>query len=261
MKLNYNKNLENFFGLKNKKIIITGCSGQIGQSFVETFINFGCIVIGIDLKKPRKHLNKKNFYFYELNISDYKKNSAIFKEIFKKFKKIDCLINNAGVAIFDNFTKRTEQDLDWVINVNLKSYFYTINNFYKLSDKKKKKSIINISSIYSIISPDPRIYGIDDRKSSEIYGATKAGINQITKYFAVHLTNKNIRVNSISPGGIFNPRNPQNKLFVKNYSSRNPMKRMAKINEIVGAAVYLASDSSSYTNGHNLVVDGGMSSW
>ena len=97
--------------------------------------------------------------------------------------------------------------------------------------------------------------------SSEIYGATKAGINQITKYFAVHLSNKNIRVNSISPGGIYNLKNPQDKKFIKKYSSRNPMKRMAKIQEIVGAAIYLASDASTYTNGHNLVVDGGMSSW
>ena len=127
--------------------------------------------------------------------------------------------------------------------------------------KKKRKSIINISSVYSIISPDPRIYGSNDRNSSEIYGATKAGINQITKYFAVHLSNKNIRVNSISPGGIYNLKNPQDKKFIKKYSSRNPMKRMAKIQEIVGAAVYLASDASTYTNGHNLVVDGGMSSW
>ena len=260
MKLNYNKNLENFFGLKDKKIIITGCSGQTGQSFVETFINFGCVVIGIDLRKPKKKLNK-NFHYYQMNIADYKMNNKIFREIFKKFKKIDCLINNAGVAVFDHFTKRSVEDLDWVINVNLKSYFYAIHNFYKLSDKKKRKSIINISSVYSIISPDPRIYGSNDRNSSEIYGATKAGINQITKYFAVHLSNKNIRVNSISPGGIYNLKNPQDKKFIKKYSSRNPMKRMAKIQEIVGAAVYLASDASTYTNGHNLVVDGGMSSW
>jgi gluconate 5-dehydrogenase len=260
MKKNNNKYLENFFGLKNKKIVITGCSGQLGENMVNAFLNFGCTVIGLDLQKPKKKFKEKFFYF-QLDISDHKANTLIFSKIYKKFKKIDCLINNAGVAVFQPFTKRSEEDLDWVINVNLKSYFYSIKNFYKFSDKIKTKSIINISSIYSIISPDPKIYAKNDRKSSEIYGASKAGVNQMTRYFAVHLSDKNIRVNSISPGGVYNPKSPQNKNFIKNYSNRNPMKRMAMASEIVGAVIYLASDSSTYTNGHNLIVDGGMSAW
>lgn len=254
------KYFEKFFGLKNKKIIITGCSGQLGEKMVDAFLNFGCTVIGLDIKK-RKKKSKENFFYYQTDISDYKSNDLIFNRIYKKFRKIDCLINNAGVAVFQPFTKRSEEDLDWVINVNLKSYFYTLKNFYKFSDKIKSKSVINISSVYSTISPDPRIYGKNDRKSSEIYGATKAGVNQMTKYFAVHMADKKIRVNSISPGGVYNPESPQNKNFIKNYSKRNPMKRMATTSEIIGAVIYLASNSSTYTNGHNLIVDGGMSSW
>ncbi len=260
MTINNQKYLYNFFGLKNKKVIISGCLGQLGKSLVKTFLNCGCVVIGIDIRKS-SIIRNKNFFYYQIDISNYYQNNLTFKKIFKKFKIIDCLINNAGVAVFKPFTKRSEEELDFVTNINLKSYFYCIKNFYKGSKKIKSKSIINISSIYSLISPDPRIYGKNDRKSSEIYGATKAGVNQITKYFAVHLSDKNIRVNSISPGGIYNPSNPQKKKFIKNYSNRNPMNRMANTNEIVGAAVYLASDASSYTNGHNLVVDGGMSVW
>ncbi len=260
MKKNNLNYLKKFIGLENKKIIITGCSGQLGTYLTDTFLNLGCIVIGLDVRNPSKK-NKKNYFFYELDISNLQANNLTFNKIFKKFKKIDCLINNAGVAVFEPFTKRLERDLDWVTNINLKSYFYSIRNFYKLSDNKNSKSIINISSIYSIISPDPRIYSKNDRKSSEIYGATKAGVNQLTRYFATHLSDKNIRVNAVSPGGIFNPKSPQNKLFIKRYSQRNPLKRMAKTKEIVGAVVYLASSSSTYTNGHNLIVDGGMSSW
>lgn len=252
--------LYNFFGLRNKKVIISGCLGQLGKSLVKTFLNCGCVVIGIDIKKSKQN-KSKNFFYYQLDVSNYHQNNLIFEEIFKKFTIIDCLINNAGVAVFTPFTKRSEEELDLVTNINLKSYFYCIKNFYKRSKKAKLKSIINISSVYSLISPDPRIYGKNDRKSSEIYGATKAGVNQITKYFATHLSDKNIRVNSISPGGIYNPSNPQKNKFIKSYSNRNPMKRMAKTSEIVGAAVYLASNASSYTNGHNLVVDGGMSVW
>ena len=112
MKLNFNKKIEKFFDLKKKKIIITGCSGQLGKSFVETFLNFGCIVIGIDLKKPKKKFNR-NFHYFQINTADHNMNNKIFREIFKKFKKIDCLINNAGVAVFDHFTKRSSEDLDW----------------------------------------------------------------------------------------------------------------------------------------------------
>jgi len=252
--------LENFFGLRNKKIIITGCSGQLGECLIDNFLNLGCTVIGIDIQKPKKR-SKNNFFFYQSDISDYDENAKTFSIIFKKFKKIDCLINNAGVAVFKPFTERVKKDLDWVVDVNLNSYFYSIKNFYKFSDKISNKNVINISSVYSVISPDPRIYSKNDRKSSEIYGASKAGVNQITRYFAVHLANKNIRVNSVSPGGIYNLKSPQNKKFIIKYSNRNPMKRMARVSEIVGAAIYLASNSASYTNGHNLIVDGGMTAW
>ena len=83
----------------------------------------------------------------------------------------------------------------------------------------------------------------------------------MTKYFAVHLAEKKFRVNAISPGGFSNSNNPQSKKFISNYSQRNPMGRMANSNEILGAIFYFASDASSYTNGHNLIMDGGMSCW
>ena len=253
--------IDNFYGLKNKKIIITGSSGQLGSEFVKAFLSFGSIVICIDIKKLKK-FSHNNFYFYKADVSKFHQNKIIFNKIFKKHKKINCLINNAGVAVFSPFQKRTEKELDFVIDINLKSYFYSIQNFEKyFINKRSKANIINISSIYSLISPDPKIYSTKDRKSAEIYGMTKSGVNQLTRYFAVHLAKKNIRVNSISPGGIFNKDNPQNKNFIKNYSKRNPMNRMAQSEEIVGGVIYLASDASSYTNGHNLVIDGGMSAW
>ena len=252
--------IEKLFNLKKKIIIITGCNGQIGSVLTNSFLNFDCKVIGID--KSKFSFKKKNFFYYNCDLSDPENIKKCFKLILKKFKNIDCLINNAGIAVFKPFEERTISDLDEVFNINLKSYFLLIREFSKQKNYKKiKKSIINISSIYSIISPDPRIYSKNDRKSSEIYGATKAAVNQMTRYFSVHLSNKNIRVNSISPGGLLNEKSLQNKKFIKKYSFRNPMGRMGYVNEIIGAAVYLVSDASSYTNGHNLVVDGGMSAW
>ena len=215
--------IENFYKLKNKKIIITGSSGQLGSELVKAFIDFGSIVIGIDVKKSKTFLTKisillRRIFLIPLKIRQYS------KKYLKKFKNISCLINNAGVAVFSPFEKRSEKELDYVIDVNLKSYFYSIKNFEKYSNnnnKKENKNIINISSIYSLISPDPKIYSKNDRKSSEIYGMTKSAVNQLTKYFAVHLAKKNIRVNCVSPGGILNREKPQNKNFIKKYSKRN----------------------------------------
>ena len=120
-------------------------------------------------------------------------------------------------------------------------------------------AIINIGSIYGVVSSDPEIYTDCPRNNSEVYSASKAGIIQMTKYFAVHLAESNIRVNCVSPGGIFNDQGDD---FVKNYSQRTPAKRMAIPQEIVQAIVYLSDNSTaSYISGQNLLVDGGLTSW
>ena len=118
-----------------------------------------------------------------------------------------------------------------------------------------------LGSIFGVVSSDFRNYTDCARLGSEVYGATKAGIIQMTKYFSVHLADRNIRVNAVSPGGILNEENPQGEDFQKNYAFRSPMKRMAKSQEMVGAVIYLASQAASYTSGQNIVVDGAMSSW
>ena len=123
---------------------------------------------------------------------------------------------------------------------------------------KKKGCIINIGSIHGIVSGDPKIYTDCARKTSECYGASKAAIIHMTKYFAVHLAEFGIRVNCISPGGVFNN---QGKEFVENYSIRTPMGRMANEDEIAATAIFLASDDSTYITGQNIAVDGGWTSW
>tara|TARA_B100001287_G_C22504240_1_gene445134 strand:- start:376 stop:795 length:420 start_codon:yes stop_codon:yes gene_type:complete len=128
---------------------------------------------------------------------------------------------------------------------------------------KNSGSIVNIASHYGIISPDPRIYSNSSRRNSEIYGATKAGIIQMTKYFSVNALadGANLRVNAVAPGGIKNPLKPQNENFQKLYSERCPMGRLAETEEIVGPILFLISDDASYINGHTLVVDGGTTAW
>jgi NAD(P)-dependent dehydrogenase (short-subunit alcohol dehydrogenase family) len=124
--------------------------------------------------------------------------------------------------------------------------------------QKTEGSIINIGSIHGMVSGDPRIYTDCTRKTAECYGSSKAAIIHISKYFAVHLAEFGIRVNCISPGGVFNN---QGKDFVENYNYRTPMGRMANEVELAGAAIFLASAEASYITGQNIAVDGGWTAW
>ncbi len=124
--------------------------------------------------------------------------------------------------------------------------------------KSKSPLIINLGSIYGIVSSDPKIYTDTKRNTSDVYAASKAAIIQLTKYYAVHLSKYNIRVNCISPGGI---KNNQGKDFINNYSKKTPLNRMAEKEEIIKAIEIMIDDECKYINGHNLVVDGGLTIW
>ncbi len=253
--------IESLFNLSNKVILVTGACGQLGSVLCKAFKDSGCQVIGVDINIKNKQLD--GVEYFELDARNLQEKEKLYELIIKRFSAIDVLVNNAGVSTFDDFERRTEEDFDWVMDVNLKGVFFDIQTYVNLFDKYKKQdgSIINIGSLYGIVSPDSRIYIDLPRKNSEIYGATKAAVIQMTKYFATHLAERNIRVNCISPGGILNPDNPQGVEFQKSYAYRTPMKRMANKEEIIGAALYLAGDSSSYTTGQNIVIDGGFASW
>ncbi len=252
-----------FLDYRDKVVFITGAAGQLGTVFCREFIRAGSRVVAADKVINKEKIIKDGSIDYV--VLDITKAAAVkkaFDSTVKKFGRIDILINNAGVSVFEPFEQRPEKSFDRVMDINLKGTFWCIQNFVRCAkDRETARSIVSVASMYGLISPDPRIYTDCKRNNSEIYGATKAGIIQMTKYFAVHLAARNIRVNCVSPGGIFNPDKPQGADFVKNYSLRCPMGRMAKAHEVAGAVLYLASDAASYTNGHNLVVDGGMSAW
>tara|TARA_B100001093_G_scaffold374388_1_gene359389 strand:- start:10669 stop:11433 length:765 start_codon:yes stop_codon:yes gene_type:complete len=251
--------LETFFCLKDKVVFITGSNGQLGRCIAEHFNNAGAIVIGSDMDE--KSDSAPNYY--SLDITHKENTKQVLSNIYKRFGKIDTIINNAGVSTFKKFEERSEEDFNWVMDVNLKGTFNCIQSYVNLFDEHKcsKGSIINIASIFGMVSPDFRNYTDCDRNNSEVYGATKAGLIQMTKYFACHLAKRPICVNAISPGGIFNPKNPQGEGFIQQYSNRVPMDRMANDQEMIGALFYLASDSASYTTGQNITIDGGMTSW
>jgi NAD(P)-dependent dehydrogenase (short-subunit alcohol dehydrogenase family) len=232
--------------------IITGSEGQLGQLFVLQLKRLGFKVIGIDLADQ---VNNEITYYQ----ADITKKAEIDAVLNHHDENISVLINNAGISVFKPFEERTEEEIDAVMDVNIKANILmsqaVFNKYYKSNNSG---NIINIGSIYGVVSGDMRIYKNGDRRTPEIYGATKAAVINLTKYFATYMAPNNVRVNCISPGGIFNE---QDKDFIENYSKKVPMSRMGSENELMSTIEYLLSEKSSYVTGQNIVVDGGLTCW
>ena len=240
-----------------KTVILTGINGQLGKAIKTKLINENYNVIGIDLKFVK---NSKLNFNYISDITDEINVNKFFDDLKKNKIYPDILINNAGIGTYGNIKYRKTSEIKNVMEVNLLGTINMIKFFYIHSKKfKSLKKIINISSIYGVISPKFEIYEKNDsRYSSEIYCSTKAGIIQMTKYFATNFSRENITVNAVSPGGIINTKF-QTKKFIKNYNKNVPLKRMADVKDIVGPIFFLCSNDSNYINGQNIIVDGGLS--
>ncbi len=251
-----NNLIKNFLNYKKKVAVITGNEGKIGKKIENLFLSLGCKVYGIDLKKNNKSKNT-----FVGDISDNNFIEECLEKIIKKEKRIDIIINNAGISYFTPFYKRTDKEINKTIKSNISGIINIIKNYYLLHRKNnlKKCRIINISSIYGLVSPDLRIYKKNDNINSEIYGASKAGVIQLTKYYACALAKDNIIVNSISPGGISDKNHKKN--FINSYKKRVPANRMGEEEEIFGALIYFSNDYCTYTTGQNLIIDGGLTSW
>ena len=222
------------------KIVVTGSEGLLGKEI--------CNFLG------KKHKILK----LDLKIGHDLTNEKFVKQWFKK-NKADYLVN--CFALNDHVdTKRKKNTLftlplesfNEYLNINLTSLFSVCREFAK---NNKSGSIINFSSTYGLVSPMPDLYNGSHKDIA--YCVSKAGVINLTKYLAVHLA-PNFTVNCLVPGGIlFN----QKKEFVKKYSTKTPMKRMMKKNELNGILDYLCSSSSSYMTGSIIVLDGGYTIW
>lgn len=260
------------FNLDGKVAIITGGAGLLGVQHAFALAEKGAVVIAIDLDKKKLERLKINFqkkgYIIEIYVGDITKDINILKIkdiILKKFKKIDILINNAQKDFVPkkkskNFLNKVEnyslESWDSEINVGLKGAFICSKIFGSEMSKKKSGVILNVASDLSVIAPDQRIYEHLKIIKPISYSVIKHGLIGLTKYLASYWSSKNIRVNAISPGGVFND---QEKNFIKKIKKLIPMNRMANVNEYKEAIQFLCSDASSYMTGHNLIIDGGRS--
>jgi len=261
--------MENLFNLKNRTIIVTGAAGLLGSKICQGLIDFGARVIMVDVDRKKieilsKEIENNNLVNGHSFIVDSTKEDSVkffLKKILKKFGHIDGLINVAYPRnkewgkIFEkiNFESWKEN-----IDLHLGSYFLFTQGVVKQMIKQKRGNIINFASIYGFLGPNFSIYQGTKMTVPAEYSVIKAGIINFTRYLATYLAKYNIRVNCISPGGVFNY---QPDIFVKKYSHRVPLGRMAKPDEMVGGVIFLSSDASDYITGHNLIIDGGLSIW
>lgn len=253
--------------LKNKVIVITGGAGLIGQEFVRAVVENNGIAIIADINKEiglkvKKDLsnefNSHNIDFFKLDITSKKSLIDCIGYLNKKYNRIDALVNNAyprnknyGRHFFDVEYEDFSQNL----SLNLGGYFLTSQCFAKYFKKQGYGNIINISSIYGVIAPKFEVYEGTLMTVPIEYAAIKSGLIHLTKYMAKYFKDMNIKVNTLSPGGIFDN---QSKDFLEKYRKQCIYKGMLDKSDLKGTLVYLLSDMSMYVNGQNIVVDDGF---
>ena len=256
------------FSLKKKTVLIVGGSGQIGKESCDILLKAGAKVINIDVFNDIK--TSKNYHFHKIDITN-ESEVKNFKNIFiKKYKKINILINhshykgnNKSLDPNNSFFSKLENypTNEWqnTLNTNLNGLFFMTKYFISLLIKNKNSVILNTSSTYGKVAPNPKIYGNSGINSPIGYATTKAGIIGFTKYIATHYNHYGLRANVLVPGGVENKN--QTKNFKNKYSSLTPLNRLALKSEYKEAILFLVSDASSYMTGSELVIDGGWTAW
>lgn len=248
------------FSLQGKIAVVTGGYGYLGTSMCEGLFEAGATVIigGLNESKfSMQFKGKKNISFIDLDVRSTDSIKSAFININKKYGRIDILLNCAFSIKSNEPEMMTDEEWEYGIDGTLTSTFRCIREVIPYM-RHSKGNIINISSMYGVVSPDFNVYESHKNYTSPpSYSAAKGGIIQLTKYFAVYLSKYNIRVNSISPGPFPAPSVQKDKAFIKKLTANIPLGRIGQPDELKGLVIFLASEASSYITGQNIVVDGG----
>jgi NAD(P)-dependent dehydrogenase (short-subunit alcohol dehydrogenase family) len=257
---------KNRFDLTGKISVVTGGAGLIGKEVTRALAEAGASVIVAEIngKAARKAIDSIAYpgfdiTFKRLDIKDEKSVVSLIRFADAKYRKIDIWVNCAYPRTRDWGAKFEGVRLSsWRRNIDmhLNGYFICCQKAAEYMKQKGRGSIINFASTYGMAGPDFSIYEGTNMTMPAAYSAIKAGIINFTRYLASYYGRHNIRVNSVSPGGVYNN---QPEPFVKRYSKKTLLRRMANPADIAGGVLYLASDAAAYVTGHNLVIDGGWS--
>jgi NAD(P)-dependent dehydrogenase (short-subunit alcohol dehydrogenase family) len=253
------------FSLKNKVAVVTGGYGHLGEAMTKGLAEAGATVFvgGRNIEKfQSKFETVENIEYQELDISSTDSIRKAFKQINDWKGSVDILINNAVYSASNLPEKLTDEDWNMTIDGTLSSVFRCIREVAPYMKNQKRGKIINISSMYGVVSPDFSIYDNHEKFfNPPNYGAAKAAVIQLTRYYAAYYAKYNINVNCISPGPFPTPEIQRNVDFVKQLENKNPQRRIGHPDDLKGIVIFLASEASSYITGQNINVDGGWTIW
>jgi NAD(P)-dependent dehydrogenase (short-subunit alcohol dehydrogenase family) len=242
--------------VKEKVIIVTGGSGLLGMEMVKDLNKKGAYVINFDINKESDVRNG----FVKCDITDAQSVDRALTSVLNQYKRIDGLVNNAYPRTKDWGTVFEEIEISsWKANVDmqLNSLFYISQQVLKGMKERQSGNIVNIASIYGVVGNDWTVYHGTNIVSPAAYAAIKGGVINFTRYLAALYGKEGIRINCVSPGGIFNH---QPEVFIKAYEKKVPMQRLGQPDDIAPAVSFLLSDEAKYITGQNLIVDGGWTS-
>jgi NAD(P)-dependent dehydrogenase (short-subunit alcohol dehydrogenase family) len=262
-------NFRKKFELTDKVIAITGACGLVGRAFCEAVAQFGGHVVLLDIEGAHpagqaEDLEKRHgrkMLGISVNVSDRASVNAAHQRILDVFGQLDGLVNahqNKSHLIFEPFEKVSDDNWDTVVDVNLKGTFLTCQIMGAWMAENGGGSIVNMPSTYSVVAPNQNLYKGTSLGCPAAYSASKGAIDALSRYLASYWAQKQVRVNMITPHGVWNNHEEQ---FEKNFARFSPMERLSYNHEVAGALVYLLSDASSYVTGDNMLVEGGWTVW
>ena len=250
-------------GIKNKIVVVTGGAGLLGKEFCQAIANNGGIAIMAEYdiniaEKACNLLGNKDIIPAQIDITNKTSIELLINSLTTQYGKIDALVNSAyprNKNYGKHFFEVEYDDFCENIGMNLGGYFLTSQLFAKYFEKQGYGNIINLASIYGVVAPRFQIYNNTSMTTAVEYVAIKSGLIHLTKYMAKYFKGKNIRVNTISLGGI---EDHQPESFLKAYKEFCLNKGMLDAKDIAGTVLYLLSDLSEFVNGQNIVVDDGF---
>lgn len=257
------------FSLRDRVTVISGGCGLIGRAFCEAVAQFGGNVVVADIpgagpEKYARALEQKNgvkCIGVSVQVESKKSVTELKDKAFAEFGRIDGLVTahqNKSHLKFEPFEEVSEENWDKVIEVNLKGTFILCQIIGSYMAETGRGSIVNIPSTYSVVAPNQNLYKGTNLGCPAAYSASKGGIQALSQYLASYWASKGVRVNMITPHGVWNNHEEQ---FEKNFSQFTPMQRMSYNHEVAPALVYLLSDASSYVTGANILNEGGWTVW
>jgi len=265
------------FSLEHQIAVVTGACGKLGPVWIDALLRAGARVAALELPgasastgyRALEAAAPRALQRFDCDITNRQSIEAAADAVTTRMGPVDILVNNAGVdQPPDSGGNRSTietlavEQFRRMVDVNLIGTFQVIQVFGGAMAARGRGSIINIGSLYASVSPDQRFYdhltGTLPFLKSPAYGASKAAVVNMTKYFSTLWGRQGVRVNTLSPGGVLAGQDDQFKL---KYGSRVPLGRMAQSEDLAGPLVFLASPASSYVTGHELRVDGGFTAW